>query len=237
MLCRKLPSLCSVAVSDEAPSCRGEISKRALLRDLPERGTRSGRIGSGMSKSALSSCTVTAVSSTPCGKSDPSANGAAVSASACWPTSTSKASVYQVPAARMVSAAWSSSATLTNRCPGAAAGSGGPGALLLPTGGRSRYRIGRIGTTFSWVSMWNCRGCCWISALAAGAAPRSPPPSSPPRGGAVSPARPGESVAVGGNGADSAADQNACATSGWAMSLCAPDAPPPFLMIALASRL
>ena len=33
------------------------------------------------------------------------------------------------------------------------------------------------------------------------------------------------------------ADQNACATSGWAMSLCAPAAPPPFLMMALDSRL
>ena len=84
MVCRKLPSLCSVAVSSEAPSCRGEISKRALLRDLPERGTRSVRIGSEISKSALSSWTVTATSSTPSGNSDASAKGAAASASACW---------------------------------------------------------------------------------------------------------------------------------------------------------
>jgi len=39
----------SVAVSVAAPSWRGELSKTALLCDLPERGTRSGRVWSAMS--------------------------------------------------------------------------------------------------------------------------------------------------------------------------------------------
>ena len=82
MFWRKLPSLCSVAVSVEAPSCRGEISKRALLLDLPARGMRSGRTLSAILKSALSSWTVTSTSSTPAGKSDASAKGAVVSDSA-----------------------------------------------------------------------------------------------------------------------------------------------------------
>jgi len=99
----------------------------------------------------------------PCGNSDASVNGAVANASACWPTSTSKASVYQLPAWRMTSAAWSSSATLTYRCSAAAGavavagpGSGGPGALLLPIGAALRDAIGRVDTTdanaprFSW---------------------------------------------------------------------------------------
>jgi hypothetical protein len=70
---------------------------------------------------------------------------------------------------------------------------------------------------------------------------RCPPPSTPPRDGdrvTPRPPPPGDSVPVGGSADDdSTAAQNACATSGWAMSLCAPDAPPPLQMIALDSRL
>src|SRR5450631_3389498 len=108
------------------------MSNRALLLDLPVRGTRSGRTGSATLKSALSSWTETSTSSTPSGKIDASAKAAVVSASACCDTSISTASVYHLPTASGWSLAWSSSATLTQRgSAGAGDDNGGPVALGL----------------------------------------------------------------------------------------------------------
>ena len=90
----KLPSLWSVALSVHRPAWRGVMSNRALPRDCPERGTRSGRVRSEIVKSSLSSCTVNATSSTPLGKSSSSANRAVAVAEARCVVSMPKATVY-----------------------------------------------------------------------------------------------------------------------------------------------